>query len=88
MISAGPTGIENESNNQNAWVISNNQLMIQNTVGENQLVTMFDLEGRVLIRERITSVSKTIDLSHLAPGIFLIALQENNSILTRKIFLH
>ncbi len=46
---------------------------------------LLNLEGQCLISGSLTSSSKTIDMSHLAKGVYLLEIESERGLLTRKV---
>jgi len=46
-------------------------------------ITVFDVFGKVVLRDRITS--STLNISRLVPGVYVLQVQENNKKMTRKL---
>lgn len=86
IISAGTTGIEDEPVDAANFIIVGNQLFVQNNVGADALLRVFDIRGRILVQTNITSVISAIDMSHIPAGVFLIDLQNAGTHLVKKIF--
>ena len=46
-------------------------------------ITVFDVFGKVVLRDRINS--STLNISRLAPGVYVLQVQENDKKMTRKL---
>lgn len=46
-------------------------------------ITVFDVFGKVVLRDRITSSS--LNISRLVPGVYVLQVQENDKKMTRKL---
>ncbi|MCW5515030.1 T9SS type A sorting domain-containing protein [Muriicola sp. Z0-33] len=46
-------------------------------------ITVFDVFGKVVLRDRITS--STLNISRLVPGVYVLQVQENDKKMTRKL---
>ncbi|HYV92388.1 MAG TPA: T9SS type A sorting domain-containing protein [Chitinophagales bacterium] len=85
IISAGLTGIENQTTVPVSLILSGDQLFIHGSTGEE--LRIMNMQGQILLESKMTCVNTAIDLSHYPKGIFLIELQGENSLITKKLFL-
>lgn len=59
-------------------------LNISNYNNEKLTYQLYDIQGKLLARKRVTSSSTSIDFRNLPVNIYLIKIQDNNSVI--KIF--
>ncbi|TDQ33217.1 T9SS type A sorting domain-containing protein [Zeaxanthinibacter enoshimensis] len=50
---------------------------------DNKQVTVFDVFGKVVLRERIAT--GTLNISRLVPGVYVLQLRENEKTMSRKL---
>ena len=83
----GMTDIEENENAEllNIWAY-NNQLNIISEIGEAQL-QIFDIQGRLMLSKNIYIDGKYSEILHLQAGAYVVRLQNNKTVESRKIIL-
>ena len=67
--------------------ISNQQLVLNvESLQNDQLISLYDLQGRKILESRISSYEKRIDVSNLAEGIYIVELVSEQGRTSRKVF--
>lgn len=64
-------------------LLSNGQLQIQNAPNSN--LSIYDILGKQLLQERVTSDSQTFDMNHLPNGILMVVVETESGRLTKKV---
>jgi hypothetical protein len=62
-----------------------NEMVMLKQLPMNSVLRMIDATGRLLINERITSESKSIDLGQFASGIYLVTIEFDGKTSTRRL---
>lgn len=63
----------------------NNKLFIHTNVGKKLQMSLLDISGKLFMSKEINSNSETIDISHFAPGIYILKLNSTSNTLYKKI---
>ena len=63
--------------------VSNGKIFISSSTTSNRLIEIYDVLGKSVFS--VHSSSKEINISSLLPGVYIIKLKENETILTRKL---
>jgi len=80
------TNVVNEMGNNSISLFPNpatNELFVKNNE-INSVITIFDINGKLLITRKITSENEVIDINNLQSGIYTIKIADNRGIITRK----
>ena len=79
-------GIEDaQLKDQLMWQVNNRQLTIYNESKTVLQLQIFDLNGKLLIEDRVSSNVATVDLNNLGASIYLMRLSNSKEILAEKL---
>ncbi len=87
LISSGITAITQAEVDEPMFWLSGNRLVIQHPSFLDRQLSCFDILGKLLFQQRITSAVTTIDLTTFPKGICFVNLTSDVSHITRKIFI-
>lgn len=63
--------------------VSDGLLQFSGTIGSE--ISIIDLSGRVLHSQQTNAAVQTIDLGHVAPGVYLVAVRNGNTVQTQRL---
>lgn len=61
----------------------NDIVYVKTKNNDTKRITVFDVFGKVVLRDRISS--NALNISPLVPGVYVLQVQENNTKMTRKL---
>ncbi len=61
----------------------NDIVYVKTSKNRNKDITVFDVFGKVVLRDRITT--SALNISQLVPGVYVLQVQENDKKMTRKL---
>ena len=65
---------------------AHDRLVMEHSIFEgNSSVVIFDAFGRAVHREQVTSNTHTMDISHFASGVYLVCVESDREVITKKI---
>ena len=67
--------------------VKGNSLTVTTSSTEAKTVNIFNVLGRKIFSQRFSSMNKTMDISEISSGVYIMKVSEGNNIATKKLII-